>query len=148
MSILPLQGQTSIASPVVTLKRTHCFGTCPVYELSVFADGTVEWNGKQYVGTVGEASAMLSKQQVDDLIQTLAASRFSTFQNSYKSQTTDLPTTFLTFTYDGATKTTAFRIVVHFTLAVYANRAAHLERQTSELVLAAVGARQVPSYNL
>lgn len=105
VSIVPLQGQTSIASPVVTLKRTHCFGTCPVYELSVFADGTVEWNGKQYVGTVGEASAMLSKQQVDDLIQTLAASRFSTFQNSYKSQTTDLPTTFLTFTYDGATKT-------------------------------------------
>jgi hypothetical protein len=105
LSFSSLQGQTSTASPVVTLKRTHCFGTCPIYELSVFADGTVQWSGEQYVGTVGKASATLSKQQVDDLIQTLAASRFSTFQNSYKSQVTDLPTTFLTFTYDGVTKT-------------------------------------------
>jgi len=114
MSISTLRAQTSTASPVVTLKRTHCLGSCPVYELSVFADGTVQWNGKQFVCTVGSASATLSKLQVDDLIRTLATSKFSTFQNSYKSQInpdgtvtsiTDQPTTFLTFTYEGMTKT-------------------------------------------
>jgi hypothetical protein len=87
---------------------------CPVYEVSVFADGTVRWDGKQFVSTVGTAKASLPKRQVDELIRAMTAGSFLSLKNSYRTRVTpdgmmesitDQPTTFLTFTRDGVTKT-------------------------------------------
>lgn len=33
----------------LTLKRGACYGDCPVYEVTLFADGTVTWVGEFFV---------------------------------------------------------------------------------------------------
>src|SRR6266545_3806614 len=48
----------SIAKPIlvapkatddlITLERTACFGTCPIYTVSIASDGTVSFQGRQY----------------------------------------------------------------------------------------------------
>jgi len=107
------QAQTSSTSPVVTLKRTRCFGMCRVYEVSIFTDGTVQWNGNRFVSTIGMATARLPKAQVEELIRMMSASRFQSLNSSYRNRIlpdgtmcmSDLPTTYLTFAHDGVTKT-------------------------------------------
>jgi len=37
----------------ITLERTSCFGTCPVYKVSVRRDGSVAYDGKQFVRVTG-----------------------------------------------------------------------------------------------
>ena len=87
---------------------------CPVYEVSIFTDGTVQWNGNQFVGTIGTATARLPKAQVEDLIRVMSASGLQSLNSSYRNRihpdgamesVSDLPTTYLTFTHDSVTKT-------------------------------------------
>jgi hypothetical protein len=110
-----LEGQTQQSSPVVTLKRMPCFGMCPAYQVSVFSDGTVEWYGNNFIGTIGEAKGKLPKQQLEGLIRAILDSGFLSLANAYKGcinaqgqleSMSDLPTTFLTFSQHGVTKTT------------------------------------------
>ena len=37
----------------IRLSRGACFGTCPIYEVTVAADGTANWNGERFVERVG-----------------------------------------------------------------------------------------------
>ena len=41
------------ASLVITLERTACFGTCPIYKLTVYGDGRVEYEGERFVTVTG-----------------------------------------------------------------------------------------------
>ena len=38
---------------MITLQRTACFGACPVYTVSIYADGTVAYNGERFVEVEG-----------------------------------------------------------------------------------------------
>lgn len=52
----------------ITLKRTACYGSCPVYELTIFSDGRVEYNGKQFVRKTGKATGQISRKQLEELV--------------------------------------------------------------------------------
>ena len=41
--------QDAKAKVLATLQRTMCLGTCPVYKLTIYNDGRVEWEGSHYV---------------------------------------------------------------------------------------------------
>ncbi len=99
---LPLAAQPA---PVISLSRTVCYGSCPVYDVSIFADGTVRWNGERFVQTIGPAASSISSQQVNDLIQSLVSGGFFNFKDSYRyrinangttTSVSDQSTTFLT----------------------------------------------------
>src|SRR3989304_2248176 len=56
-------------SPVVaSLERTGCNGTCPVYRVSVHADGTVDYLGRAHVKIVGARSGHITADQVTRLL--------------------------------------------------------------------------------
>ncbi|MCK9401477.1 MAG: DUF6438 domain-containing protein [Bacteroidales bacterium] len=37
----------------ITLKRTMCYGTCPVYDMEISANGEVNYNGEAFVEKMG-----------------------------------------------------------------------------------------------
>ena len=53
---------------IITLERTACFGTCPVYTLTMNGDGTVIYEGKDFVKTKGRVEATISQDQIEQLI--------------------------------------------------------------------------------
>lgn len=53
---------------VITLERTVCYGTCPVYKLTIFSDGRVEYVGEQFVKRIGKATGRISRKQLEDLV--------------------------------------------------------------------------------
>ncbi|MDQ3427346.1 MAG: DUF6438 domain-containing protein [Gemmatimonadota bacterium] len=98
-------------SAVVTLERTACFGTCPIYRVSIAASGAVRFEGKSYVAHQGPATAQIPKEQVDSLLEELRQGGYFDMAERYLPDSpdcgdyaTDSPTVITSVTRDGVTK--------------------------------------------
>ncbi len=69
---------------VAKLARGPCFGRCPVYEVRLFADGVVEWNGVRAVGTVGQAKGQVTPARVAEVRAALAEAGFASLHAKYE----------------------------------------------------------------
>jgi Domain of unknown function (DUF6438)/Ankyrin repeat len=101
------------ADTVITLQRTSCFGTCPIYVVSIDASGTVTYEGERFVRVVGRRTAHIDPATVGRLLARAEQIRFSGLRNSYRAienpdgtttMVTDLPTTIVTIAVKGRTK--------------------------------------------
>jgi hypothetical protein len=77
---------------MATLERTMCFGTCPVYRLTIFSDGRVEWEGKNFVKVPGKASAQLSAVELQSLRVAFEYAHYFELNDKYDCyEVTDAP---------------------------------------------------------
>jgi len=89
----------------IDFERGPCFGTCPVYALTVGADGSVVYDGRQFVETQGERTASLTESQLQELVDAVRSTDFFGLADRYTVPATDLPSITLSVTMDGRTKT-------------------------------------------
>ena len=81
----------------ITLERGMCFGTCPVYSVTLSGNGTVSWEGKQYVMKKGNITGSIDPARVADLFYQLDRDGFFTLNHSYSAyEITDMPSATLT----------------------------------------------------
>jgi hypothetical protein len=90
----------------ITLERQPCFGTCPVYTLTIHGDGLVEYNGLDFVDVTGPQTANIDPAAVQSLGDAIARAGYLDFEDAYTNQdVTDLPTVITSITFaDGTTK--------------------------------------------
>jgi hypothetical protein len=90
---------------VITLERTSCYGTCPIYKLTVRRDGAVQYEGKEFVKVIGYQSHRISAAKFQELAQEVQRVGFFSFDDEYSykknpggstSFVTDMPTTITT----------------------------------------------------
>lgn len=100
-----------VGAPQITLARAPCYGTCPVYELRVYTDGTVEYDGKAHVAQTGGARASVDPEAVQALVAEFQRAGFGDFAERYTFGETacgwyasDLPVLTLTLRGEGVTK--------------------------------------------
>jgi hypothetical protein len=63
---------------LVTLARGACYGSCPVYSLTIAGDGSVTYNGEAFVRVMGPASGNVPVEGVQALVdQMLRANYFN-----------------------------------------------------------------------
>ncbi len=105
-------GAAAVEAPAVTLERTPCFGTCPVYRVAIARSGAVRFVGKQHVTQAGAASAEIPAARVDSLLRELEAGGFFGFADAYVMDSpacgryaTDSPTVITFASVGGRTKT-------------------------------------------
>ena len=75
----------------VTLERTGCFGTCPIYRVTLRRDGTLIYEGIRFVSMLGTY-----KGQAYDfarLAEFILAQDYFNLKDDYWIQGTDLPST-------------------------------------------------------
>jgi hypothetical protein len=84
--------------PVVQLERTVCFGTCPAYAVRLFANGAVEFDGRQHVAQPGPHSATVPPDSVRALVRRMESSGHLQADRAYEENApgcgvyrTDLP---------------------------------------------------------
>lgn len=70
----------------ISLRRTGCFGTCPVYEVTIHGDGRVVYKGERFVAVEGEQEGNVEQEQVVALLQELYRNYFFDLRDSYRSQ--------------------------------------------------------------
>jgi Domain of unknown function (DUF6438) len=75
----------------ITLERTECKGTCPVYKVSFRPDGTVTYVGQKHVPRVGTFTGRISPQTFQRLSELLASIQYSQLDDRYSSPITDHP---------------------------------------------------------
>lgn len=60
----------------IELRRTECFGKCPVFDVNVEPDGTVHYLGRANVAVVGERTRRIPRPQMQELAVLVERSRF------------------------------------------------------------------------
>lgn len=90
---------------VITLERTPCFGFCPSYHVAVYGNGTVVYEGRDFVEVKGEQRSEIPQQDVKELVDQFYAANFFSLRDRYEAQITDLPSQTTSITIDRMTKT-------------------------------------------
>ena len=98
---------------LIRLQRTSCFGSCPIYTVTIDARGTVTFDGERFVRVVGRKTMQISTSTVATLLARAERIRFFEMRDAYRvienpdgtvGMVTDLPTKFVTVTVNGRTK--------------------------------------------
>lgn len=83
----------------VSLERGPCFGTCPVYKVTIDRSGEVRFEGRRFVADSGVSTATVPAARVDSLLAELEAAGYFGFADRYglgepacERYATDLPT--------------------------------------------------------
>jgi hypothetical protein len=105
----PAAGSSEV---VVELERMPCFGTCPVYKVSLSRSGTVQYIGTRHVKTAGALVSQMPASRVDSLVTRLEAGGYFGFADAYVMDSpacgqyaTDSPTVVTTVSSKGRSKT-------------------------------------------
>ena len=90
----------------ITLERTACYGFCPVYTLTIQGDGTVVYEGEDFVKTRGRVEITIPAEKIDQLLEEFEGIDYFALNDNYKERTiTDAPSVITSITVDGKTKT-------------------------------------------
>jgi hypothetical protein len=86
----------------VTLERTACRGTCPVYTVTVKADGQVQFDGAEHVANPGIHKDTIDAKAVAELVTQVEAADFFNLDDCYcEERFFDVPTSVVTVTMGG-----------------------------------------------
>ncbi|MEK3723680.1 DUF6438 domain-containing protein [Paenibacillus sp. FSL H8-0034] len=83
----------------ISLERTVCLGSCPIYKVVLFADGTVFWEGEAFVHCLGNHEWMISTNSVESIQQLLDRFDFRSFTYEPVLWMEDLPSCMITVEY-------------------------------------------------
>lgn len=75
----------TIPAPAITLERTPCFGSCPVYRVSVSPAGSISYEGKAHVRQLGAATGQIPAKRVTALLSEIERAGYFSFANRYTS---------------------------------------------------------------
>ena len=84
------------SEPVLVFQRTPCYGRCPAYTATIFADGRVEYDGQRFVDLLGKHTLTLPVATVNQMLAEARRIHFTELQDNYKGDITDLPATLVT----------------------------------------------------
>lgn len=89
--------KSEIENTFVKIRKTACFGKCPVYEFTIYKDGTALFDGLQYVNKTGKHKLKLEKEEFTKLQKLLSKTSFSDYKDAYNNpRITDLPSVYIT----------------------------------------------------
>lgn len=88
----------------ISLRRTPCFGECPVYQVTIWGDGRFNYVGEQYVEHQGEYSGQVNRWSLDKLAQLIKEVGFMDLGESYAVLLTCQPTVYTAVVMNGVKK--------------------------------------------
>lgn len=89
---------------LITLERTACYGTCPVYTVSMSSDGEVKYSGSGHVRVSGSRTWKIDPAAVRAMADEMRKAGFFEMKDAYEMMVTDLPTTYTTLAIGARTK--------------------------------------------
>jgi acetamidase/formamidase len=103
--------KTSGSDDQITLARTACFGTCPVYKLTLSSDGVVTFAGERFTKTTGTANGKISPGDFRSLVNEFEKINYFSLADAYTPGTkecegymTDMPGADTSIRLHGRTK--------------------------------------------
>lgn len=95
----------NIDQVAISLQRSSCFGSCPVYTVVLYGTGSVVYRGDLFVGTRGPATATIAPEKVRNLLQSFDREHFFSMEDKAFPNCFDTPYTTIRISADGVDKT-------------------------------------------
>jgi len=89
--------ETNSSNQTISLTRTGCYGTCPMYDLKIKANGVVEYTGRAHVKNIGNYKGTISKESADKLFEKINNYNWSEYPNAYPIDNVDFPQFIITY---------------------------------------------------
>ncbi len=99
MKDITVKGGESISFRIASIKKTPCFGRCPVYEATLYSDNRLVYEGKQYTEREGTFEAKISNEQLKELLKFALAADFFKLSEMYPMEGRPIPDLPSTITY-------------------------------------------------
>jgi len=120
----------------LSLERRACFGTCPVYTVTLERSGEIIFEGRRYVADSGTHTATIPASRADSLFRALDAAgwfgladRYGMGEPGCERFATDLPSVVTEVRMDGRTK----RVEHDYGCTDAPSKLADLERRIDEV---------------
>ncbi|MFT4526804.1 MAG: hypothetical protein ACI85F_002984 [Bacteroidia bacterium] len=94
----------SPAQELASIKRTPCYGRCPMYRMTVLDNGQVVYEGKRFVEKIGTYSGLVSGEDVETILEMAKETNYFDLEDEYDVPVADFPTCVTSVTKDGKTK--------------------------------------------
>ncbi len=83
---------------LISIKKTQCFGDCPIYAVNIDKEGNVIYKGIDYVLKKGTKKFTLTNKQLQELTDKLNNANFANFKAVYDNpEVLDLGSTYITY---------------------------------------------------
>lgn len=93
-------------SVLARIQRTPCFGTCPIYTMTIYQGGYVTFHGEKFVDMEGHYEGKSDKNKLEELIESAEEVGFFQLDREYDNpRVTDLPSTIITMAKGESFKT-------------------------------------------
>ncbi len=89
---------------VIKFERLPCFGSCPIYNLTIYGNGLVIYEGVDFVDVKGYRIKFLSKQVLENLLTEFEKANFYSLSDKYTDGPTDMDSIILTLSVNGDSK--------------------------------------------
>ena len=83
--------KTSNNSPIFIIQKGACYGSCPIYTITLSSDRLVTYHGKRYVENQGIYEWYIASRRFNQILDIIDSS--FNFSNSYNLEAQDLPVT-------------------------------------------------------
>lgn len=78
-------------SLVIRIEKTPCYGTCPVFQVSIYQGGYVLYEGKEFTDKKGKHYTFIEKEKLNEIIDFARAIKYFDMKGEYDCNATDLP---------------------------------------------------------
>lgn len=100
-----VNGSVADLNTSITLERGMCYGTCPVYSLTLSGNGTVIYDGQMFVKDTGVRDGTINASVFSNLTDQFDTAGFYQMKDAYTAyDITDMPTATLTIRKMNLTK--------------------------------------------
>jgi len=88
----------------VMMHKGACFGSCPVYTLTIDNQGNATYDGERFTEKVGKHKMKIKKSELQAIAKQLSDMNFFALSEDYKSDVADLPLVNISHTNKGLSK--------------------------------------------
>lgn len=89
----------------VSIEKSGCFGTCPIFKMSINYDGSVKYIGRKYVEYEGVFEGKVRKSTLEEIGNLIDSNKIMEMDSAYvEPKVTDLPTVTTVINYRGEKK--------------------------------------------
>ena len=77
--------------PFLKMRRTPCFGKCPYYEVIIFSNGDISYEGFKFVEKIGKFKSSINIKKLAYIKEKIKEVDFFSFDSIYDAGVSDLP---------------------------------------------------------
>ena len=103
------KAQNNSNSIWLEFEKTACYGTCPIYKLTINNDRIMVLKGERFLDKIGEYQRTISKEDIKTIEKMIKETGFDKLDSIYDSGVSDLPSTIIAVHQKGKIKKVTLR---------------------------------------